>query len=693
MAPGGPSPQSRYEVWSPNLHGSNRPDSTGIDDEDLYDAIYPEDDPVQAGPSASQPSGSSMSTAHSSTTPPSRDFPSLLRASNDPAFSPDPYSNPYYSSGHKEKAKADKKSAEKKRGVGPHVTNEDPDDRMEDGDMVGLDPPPAYSPSASTSSTTPSMTSTSSLALSEPYSVITPPQSQSRLSVVTDSTSSDLARLTISPHADHRHASAPELHQPVERPAFVESPSMPDTREHARSDEGHGAARRKTQSPKRKAHPQALDRIDELDGTNPLGIALHNEGPYDAINRKLVGGAHGAAHHRGGAGKSREDPSAQMSRGPRHPALQPTSYAVGQIVPKGFTGQPAMNEFNDPNAFHMYPGHRVPSRPSTMAVPPSPVYPSHPNGRGPYPAHYSMPNPPANFEPESVPPVPKFDQRRSAPGSRHHDGRLHKSRPPPPQSVPPDMKPAPHHAPNAPLRQPPPGVNPAVPPTPVSQRVPLQPLPPQSQHLLAPPPNNMTPLPSPPLPNPHPEPVVHPHHPSYRVPPVPQAVPNIRGPPPPPDIFLPPGAAAQAPPPLAHMPSTQTQNRAPQPQDLGPRPAPHYLPKRLVMPSPLQNQPPPPPPQRAHPAAPLYLDKYRPFQPEVQKRAQAQAVPMHRGEQPKLVKKRNTIGGAAEERGYAGGREREREHRRGTSWFGMRRTTSVQEEKPARFGRRLSKRK
>lgn len=31
--------------------------------------------------------------------------------------------------------------------------------------------------------------------------------------------------------------------------------------------------------------PRDLDRIDELDETNPLGFAMHHDGPYEAIMR------------------------------------------------------------------------------------------------------------------------------------------------------------------------------------------------------------------------------------------------------------------------------------------------------------------------------------------------------------------------------------------------------------------------
>ncbi|KZT30750.1 hypothetical protein NEOLEDRAFT_1126371 [Neolentinus lepideus HHB14362 ss-1] len=391
-----------------------------------------------------------------------------------------------------------------------------------------------------------------------------------------------------------------------------------------------------------------------------------------------------------------------MTRGPRHPALQPASYAVGDIVPKGFTGRPLVDEYYDPNAFHVYSGPQnnqpIP-RPFTVGVPPH-VYPdsmynaAH-SGRVPYPAHYSMPSPSANFDQESVPPVPYHGQQHPMPASRH-DGRLHKS-PSPPQSLPPNMKPGPHGVISAPSCLPPPGAGYTVSPSPASQRLPLQPLPPERQHLLSPPADTMTPLPSPSLPNPHPEPVAHQHQASYRAPPVPQVprqpVSNIRHAPPLPEIPLPPRAL-----PHERRPSGQTQNQLLQPRNIPPRPAPHYLPKRLVMPSPLQNRPQQSQPTAAapRPAAPLYLDKHRPFQPEKKVQfdmhVRAQEIPMHQRE-PKLVKKRNTIAGA----GNNAREERQPEgmHRRGTSWFGgkMTRHATVQEEKGSKFGRKLSKRK
>ncbi|EPQ60484.1 hypothetical protein GLOTRDRAFT_118726 [Gloeophyllum trabeum ATCC 11539] len=681
MAPGGNTAQRTYEVWSPNIAPSEASDATRIAEEDPYDGIYPTNPDIQSADARRQSDQLSMaasSSAGSSTSPPPpRPLPSLLRVTNDPAFSSDPYSNPYFISHRAEKLPM-KEKPDKKGFVSPHVTNEGSADRMEDGEPLPLEPPPAYTPSTSSSSMTPSMTSASTSSLTEPSVAVTPSQSQP--SVVYEPISFDLTRLSSREPSGSRNASAPELQRPVDRPAYVASSSEPDMRDatRARSDEAQGPSRRA--SPKRKVHPRALDRIDELDVTNPLGVTLHHGGPYEAINRRLASASHGSPHPRRDVGKEREDPggSGFEMRGPRHPNLQPTSYSVGEIVPKGFTGQPT--------AAYMYPPqqHTRPiQRPATLGAPPQPgSYDEHmqngfQDGRR-HPGYRSTPNHPVAQLPDvsgHTPPVPNPQLPR--------DGRLHKARPshlqppPGPQNA--------HGNPPLPL-----GMTAHIPNAPISHRPPLQPLPPDRQQL---------PYPVPSLPNPHPQPpFAHSHVSPRRGPPMPvptrMPISKPRQPPPPPDISLPPSAPIPG---FVQRPSAEIQNR-PIPPEMPPRPAPSYLPKRLVMPLPLQSQQETPqgttsPAPRA--AGPIYLDRHRPFQPEKKVQfdahVRAQEIPMLQKE-PKLVKKRNTIGG-----GVTNVREEpESQPSRGSSWFGRKvaRHASVQEEKKeSKFPRRLSKRR
>lgn len=88
-----------------------------------------------------------------------------------------------------------------------------------------------------------------------------------------------------------RITSAPDMYQPEERPELPARPAttIPQPSRRARAE--------------RVAKPQAqqlqrLDSIDELDETNPLGLPVHHDGPYEAIpkpiQRKGVSRADGA---------------------------------------------------------------------------------------------------------------------------------------------------------------------------------------------------------------------------------------------------------------------------------------------------------------------------------------------------------------------------------------------------------------
>jgi hypothetical protein len=91
-----------------------------------------------------------------------------------------------------------------------------------------------------------------------------------------------------------RGNSAPELH---EAPQTVEPPPRPLTAPTYDADNRPiplqkqettvGGGSRHGHNPSR---PRELDRIDELDETDPFGTGLHHKGPYEAINAILGGG-------------------------------------------------------------------------------------------------------------------------------------------------------------------------------------------------------------------------------------------------------------------------------------------------------------------------------------------------------------------------------------------------------------------
>lgn len=87
------------------------------------------------------------------------------------------------------------------------------------------------------------------------------------------------------PPINSRNASAPELHPP---PPPIEVPPRPSTVPIPATPPGPVAApkaqrRRNSKNPSIAAPPRDLDRIDELDESDPLGFAWHHGGPYEAI--------------------------------------------------------------------------------------------------------------------------------------------------------------------------------------------------------------------------------------------------------------------------------------------------------------------------------------------------------------------------------------------------------------------------
>jgi hypothetical protein len=96
-----------------------------------------------------------------------------------------------------------------------------------------------------------------------------------------------------------RGISAPELHNPApppiqpSRPLTAPSHDADDRPRRRESTAGGGTG---LQAPTYNARQRSreLDRIDELDETDPFGGAVHHKGPYEAINA-ILGGARAAA--------------------------------------------------------------------------------------------------------------------------------------------------------------------------------------------------------------------------------------------------------------------------------------------------------------------------------------------------------------------------------------------------------------
>lgn len=86
--------------------------------------------------------------------------------------------------------------------------------------------------------------------------------------------------VVLRPPINARNASAPELHQP---PRAVDVPPRPSTVPIPAEAAPPQPRRRSSKNPSIATAPRDLDRIDELDESDPLGFAWHHDGPYEAI--------------------------------------------------------------------------------------------------------------------------------------------------------------------------------------------------------------------------------------------------------------------------------------------------------------------------------------------------------------------------------------------------------------------------
>ncbi|KAI0332036.1 hypothetical protein GY45DRAFT_1335879 [Cubamyces sp. BRFM 1775] len=108
----------------------------------------------------------------------------------------------------------------------------------------------------------------------------TAPESSAPPSNRTSTVQSTAARPSIA----SRNASAPELHQPPPPTDVPPRPSTVPIAAPANSTVSAPAPQRKrSKNPSISAPPRDLDRIDELDESDPLGARWHHDGPYEAI--------------------------------------------------------------------------------------------------------------------------------------------------------------------------------------------------------------------------------------------------------------------------------------------------------------------------------------------------------------------------------------------------------------------------
>ncbi|KAI0756768.1 hypothetical protein C8Q80DRAFT_1264788 [Daedaleopsis nitida] len=227
-----------------------------------------------------------------------------------------------------------------------------------------------------------------------------------------------------------RNASAPELH-PLPDP--VDVPPRPSTVPISAPPPQPAAAppprrRRNSKNPSIAAAPRDLDRIDELDESDPLGFAWHHHGPYEAIAK--------ASTHPDSASVSGQKRTQRPKRKPVQPFDVSLGVTPGQIFP-------SFSQYQPQNA-----GNGVPQQLDPNVVPPMPPSGNFPVTSPPM-SPLMLPNQPRQQQPQapspqrtmqSQPPPPPSDPPRRAP----YETNLHS----PAQSVFPDARPSRQDAPS-----------------------------------------------------------------------------------------------------------------------------------------------------------------------------------------------------------------------------------------------------
>ncbi|KAI0801033.1 hypothetical protein C8Q74DRAFT_1214769 [Fomes fomentarius] len=423
---------------------------------------------------------------------------------------------------------------------------------------------------------------------------------QPRNQAPTNKTSITVHSTAPRPPISSRNASAPELHPP---PPPVDVPPRPSTVPIPAPPPGPVAApktqrRRNSKNPSIAAPPRDLDRIDELDESDPLGFAWHHGGPYEAIAK-----ASSTLHpdSSGVTGKRTQPPKRKPVQ--RYDDVS-VGVAPGQIFPSFSQYQPPEGAGNGvqqlgPDVLPpMPPAENFPVTSPPMSPLALPV-----QRRGPAPP--PTPDQYSNMHMSAMHATPAM---RNAPLLEPESSRMQQQQPP-------------QQAPVPPRRSSPPR------PTPAQREAPQ---------------------PSPPL--------VSPYSPNESVA---NARPSRRG--------APPSRPVSTMHPRPELPSASAVPRPdialpPQRQDKNPSLLPRHLPKKLVMPAPLQqsaqqNQrlqpgqahveilaqrhaPAVPPKQPSPEPSPSASSHQQHLQQQQQPRARD--IPISHG--PKVLKKRHTIG-------------------------------------------------
>ncbi|KAI0652087.1 hypothetical protein C8Q79DRAFT_1005316 [Trametes meyenii] len=186
----------------------------------------------------------------------------------------------------------------------------------------------------------------------------------------------------VRPPITPRNASAPELHEP---PPPMDVPPRPSTVPIATPPNPPVSApvaqRKRSKNPSIAAAPRDLDRIDELDESDPLGFAWHHDGPYEAIAKAA---STGFPDQSAAAQKRGEPPK----RKPVHYDSTSLGISPGQIFPSNSQYQPPAQNANVPQQGDAWGPENIPpgSMPSSplmqvpvqRRVPPSGQLPTSP---------------------------------------------------------------------------------------------------------------------------------------------------------------------------------------------------------------------------------------------------------------------------------------------------------------------------
>ncbi|KAJ3750624.1 hypothetical protein DFH05DRAFT_102955 [Lentinula detonsa] len=203
---------------------------------------------------------------------------------------------------------------------------------------------------SSTSSTGPAgMSSKKTLIILEPPRVLSPPPSYDELSPNRPSTI--------------RHISVPTL--PSSQPKPMEVPPRPAT---TANDSRTNEPRRNNTNTNPTRRNRGLDPIDELDESNPLGLSLHHESPYEAIkkvtqtSREPQQNTQQAAHVLMRKTSNRDEPaSIPQASVPFGASL---NLFPGQILPRNYQPytQPPLHKPNYPNPYSQRNNSIIPNQ-------------------------------------------------------------------------------------------------------------------------------------------------------------------------------------------------------------------------------------------------------------------------------------------------------------------------------------------